>query len=459
MSADHDLLGNRVSPVGAKTLAGIDAFVGGFIAYETQAADILQAAQDDPGSRLANVYAGALYMLFESLDGARMAAERLAIAEAAPGGDRREQKLTAFLRAWIEDDIPRALQISDAIVTAFPTDLASVKLHQYLAFNRGDFPAMLRIAEKAVDANRHVPQMHGMLAFAYEQCHLLDEAEAAARQALALTDREPWAQHALAHVMLTQGRIDEGAAFMENASRTWNDLNSFMYTHNWWHLALFYISQGRFGAVLDIYDQHCWARDHDYSQDQVGAVSLLARMEFAGIDVGDRWNEVADHLAIRVADTLQPFLSLQYLYGLARADRPAAQALMKAIEDRAADGPVHTRDAWREAALPAARAITAFCAGDPETAVRGMGAALPRMVEIGGSHAQRDLFEQIHLEALLRAGRLADAQQVLELRRAHDPEGVPLNLTLARVYDGLGLPRQSSQAAARARRTLERHAQ
>ena len=55
-----------------------------------------------------------------------------------------------------------------------------------------------------------------------------------------------------------------------------------MYTHNWWHLALFYISEGRFAEALAVYDRHVWARDRSYSQDQIGAVSLLARLELAG---------------------------------------------------------------------------------------------------------------------------------------------------------------------------------
>lgn len=445
------------SPVAsARTQAAIAAFTEGLLTYGPQAAEILGAARADPGSRLANLYAGALYMLFESEAGLTLAAGRLTVAEAAPAGDDREARLTDFLRAWIADDIPQALRISAAIVAAWPRDLVAVKLHQYLAFNRGDFPAMLRIALAALPANRDVAPLHAMLAFGYEQCHLLAEAEAAARQALALHPAEPWAQHALAHVMLTEGRIDEGADFMAAAAPGWDRLNSFIYTHNWWHLALFRLSQGRLDEVLEIYDRHCWARDHDYSQDQVGAVSLLARMEFAGIDVGDRWAAVAEPLAARAGDTGQPFLALQYLYGLARAGRPEAGALMAAIETRAAAAPAHARDAWREAALPAARSIMAFIAEDYPTAVRLMDAALPRMAEIGGSHAQRDLFEQIHLEGLLRAGRFVDAQQVLEVRRGFDPDSAPLNLMLGRVYGALGLPDLAAQAESRAQSTLER---
>ncbi len=87
-------------------------------------------------------------------------------------------------------------------------------------------------------------------------------------------------------MLLTRGRIDEGARFLESMTDTWTDLNSFMVTHLWWHLALFYLSQGRGRQVLELYDRHCWGIAKDYSQDQVGAVSLLARCELAGIDVG-----------------------------------------------------------------------------------------------------------------------------------------------------------------------------
>ena len=92
--------------------------------------------------------------------------------------------------------------------------------------------------------------------------------------------------------------------------------------------------------------------------------------------------------------------------------------------------------------------------GDWATAIRELGMALPRMAECGGSHAQRDLFEQIHLDALVRDGRASAAQQVLEMRRTYDPEGVPLNLMLGAVYEKSGLPDLAAQARARAERTL-----
>src|SRR5690606_10973737 len=117
----------------------------------------------------------------------------------------------------------------------------------------------------------------------------LEEAEAAARKAITMRRKEPWAHHALAHVMLTQGRIREGHAFMQDVSPTWTDMNSFMVTHNWWHQALFALELDDHAQALSIHDRHVWGLVKEYSQDQINAVSLLARLELAGVDVGSRW--------------------------------------------------------------------------------------------------------------------------------------------------------------------------
>jgi len=316
---------------------------------------------------------------------------------------------------------------------------------------------MLHAALKVAAANADVPYMHGMTAFAYEQCQLLDEAESEARTALAMKRKEPWAQHALAHVLLTRGQIDHGAQFLEQQAETWIGLNSFMVTHLWWHLALFYLSQGRDAKVLELYDRHCWGVAKDYSQDQIGAVSLLARFEIAGIDVGERWQELGLHLAARAHDTTLPFLTIQYLYGLARAGRPEAVLLLESVRGRAADAPSFTCEAWRDVALPGCEGLYAYARGDYTEAWRHLTLSVPRMAEIGGSHAQRDLFGQILLDAAIKSGRWAAAQQMLESRRTTDPDGVPVNAALAGVYAQLGLPELAAQAHARAASTRAQH--
>ncbi|MEM5541278.1 tetratricopeptide repeat protein [Sulfitobacter sp. AS92] len=450
----QDLYGLETTASRPETQQAIDDFIHGFLSYQPKAAGIIAAADADPEGPLVNAYAALLWMFLEHPIAPEKARPYLARAKAAPGANAREQQVIRAVGHWIDGDVPALVAACDAITDQWPRDLAMLKLAQYHLFNAGDAAGMLRIALKSLPGAEDIAYTHGMIAFGYEQCHLLDRAEAAARRAMELRHDEPWAHHALAHVMLTQGRVAEGARFMESVAKTWTDLNSFMRSHNWWHLALFYLSQGRHDDVRAAYDQHIWGLEKDYSQDQVGAVSLLARMEFAGVDVGDRWGDVADHVAARGQDTVSPFLTLQYLYALCRTDRAEAAEMLTAIDTRAADTSVYDHAAWAEVALPAARGIAAHAKGDWATAIRELGMALPRMAECGGSHAQRDLFEQIHLDALVRDGRASAAQQVLEMRRTYDPDGVPLNLMLSEVYEKTGLPDLAAQARARAERTL-----
>ena len=83
--------------------------------------------------------------------------------------------------------------------------------------------------------------------------------------------------------------------------------------------------------------------------------------------------------------------------------------------------------------------MLAHASGQYAAAARGLEPVLTRLQTIGGSHAQRDLFWQIYLDALLGCGRLSDAQQILQLRYQSRPDSPLLKRQLQRVYRELGL--------------------
>ena len=439
-----DSLGNPVTLQMPASLAALNDFVEGFIASEARAVNILELADSDH-SPIVQASIAALHMFAES---------RAAPANARPFIDRalastlqatpRERRFVNAVAAWVDGDIARAIALHEEQARECPRDLASVKLGQYHLFNRGDSPGMLRLALAALPAAADVPYLHGMLAFGWEQCHFLTEAERAARTAIGLCRKEPWAHHALAHVLLTEGRITEGVEFMASVSDTWTGLNSFMVTHNWWHAALFALELDQHDEVLRLYDQQVWGVAKDYSQDQINAVSLLARLELAGVDVGERWQDVAGYLAARLDDQVLPFLDMQYLYGLARAGRNEAQTLMANIESYARDSGSST---WQRVCVPASRGLLAHAQGDHATALDQLGLALPRLVEIGGSHAQRDLFEQVYLDAMTKSGQWSGAQHLLQQRVGQQPESARLKRQAAQVYAALGLTDSLAKAA------------
>jgi len=447
-----DWRGLPVTASGDATVEAIDTFVEGLLGYETKAAGIVAAADADAESTLANAYAAMFCMFLESQEAPGMAAGYVARAEAAAkSATARERLVLDAARAWAAGDIPSALAVGEELAASHPRELAAAKVTQYHYFNLGDAAGMLRISEKIGHENDDLAYAHGMAAFAYEQAHLLEDAETSARRAIALQRKEPWAQHALSHVFLAQGRTTEARGFLEDVKETWTDLNSFMFSHNWWHMALVMIDQGDIKAILDFYDKNIWGIWKEYSQDQIGAVSLLARLELVGVDVGDRWSDLGEYLKARIDDHVQPFVSAQYLYGLARAGQPEADAMMACILAHAAAAPAFIRPVWTEVAVPLCEALLAHARGNVETTVRRLGPILSRLPEIGGSHAQRDLFDQVWLDALIRTGRLGAAQRILEQRRAASPKAKPAYGKLALIYDRLDLPSEAGRMMTRAR--------
>lgn len=405
----RDGQGLEVSSDDPAVIAALDRLTAALLGYTEDAAVVLDAARADPGCVAAQAWAAALMMFMEEPGAPNLARPYLAAARAGLGhAGERERALAEAIGAWVEGELDRALELHELLAARWPRDVAAAKLGQYHAFNRGDARRLRDLALAILPANRENGFVHGMLAFGHEECRELAAAEQAGRRAVEISRQDPWAHHAVAHVLDAQGRIDEGIAWMLDLADSWERCNSFMYTHNWWHTALFLIDRDDHEGALRLYDQRVWGRWKAYSQDQVGAVALLARLELRGVDVGERWGDVADHLAARTGDAVNGFLSWHYLYGLARAGRDRAVAeLTQTLEAAAAS----RSGVWAEVVLPVAAGLVAHARGRWDAAVDAIGPRLDRLHEAGGSHAQRDLLVQIHLDALLRAERWPEARE------------------------------------------------
>ncbi len=394
-----------VSAASPEAIAALDQLRDQWLSYGNRIADFLPAVERHGDCPMILLMAALLNLSMETRQGYRDAAPYLKRAGAMAGRmNDRERLWLAALEAEAADDMARVVKAFDTLAERFPRDIFAAKMGQKHYFYVGDAEGMLRLSDLTIDANADVSYALGMRAFALEQCHRLDEAEDAGRQAVALNRDDPWAHHAVAHVLETQGRLDDGVAWMSGLTDSWDRCNSFMYTHNWWHLALFRIDRDETALALDLLDKRVWGVWKEFSQDQVNAVSLLARLELRGVDVGGRWRDVASYLKPRTDEHVSPFLDLHYLYGLARAgERAAVVEMLASLEAHAEQADAFTRRTWLKAAVPAAHGLAAHAQGDWSAAVTNLAEALPHLQGVGGSHAQRDLFEQIYLDALIRA--------------------------------------------------------
>ena len=419
-----DRWGLEVTTDNPAAVEGLNTFDTSFLTYGTTAAAVWDAARADPACVMAQAKAAALEMFLQTGESVTKARPWLRNAEPhLAKATERERLWHAQVAAWVAGDAEKAIGLTEEIAMRWPQDLAAVKMTQFHMFHVGDLAGMLRIAEQALPHHRDAAEMHGMLAFGLEEMNRLDEAEAAARQAIALKRNEPWAQHALAHVMETQGRCVEGLETMLGFSDGWADKNSFMRSHNWWHAALFALDSDQPEKALQLYDDQVGGVWKEYSQDQVNAVALLARLEFAGLDVGARWQDVADYVEKRGPEHVEPFLDAHYLLALGRAGREAAaQQLLGSLRDYVASQPEQlTTRIWRRIGLPLAEGVAAYGRGDWRQVYEKLPAALDGLQQIGGSHAQRDLFWQLWLQAAAKAGEKAAIKPHLERRAEERP--------------------------------------
>lgn len=406
----NDVQGLPVSTDSPHVVAAINRFIEQSLAYGRHAETVILAGvAADPGCALVRAYAAAYYLSQENgVDRVKALPHVQQAQQSLSGTTEREQLFVGAIAAWAEGQIDRAIAHHETLVEAFPQDLMSVQQGQYHYFYRGDNARLLQIAQKVLPAHQDsplLPYLYSMVAFGLEQCHQLHQAEALGRLATRLNRYNPWAHHAVAHVLDTQGRHQEGVAWLESLADTWTHCNSMLYTHNWWHLALFYLAQGNTSAVLNLYDQQVWGKARKESpKDQVGAISLLLRLELKGVNAGRRWSSLARYLKPRMTEHALPFQDLHYVYGLARAGQlELAEAMLEDMNRHAQTLDPFQKRLWHTLAVPASEGLIAHAKGHWGSAVAYLKPVLPHLSQLGGSHTQRRLFEQLYQQAVLRS--------------------------------------------------------
>lgn len=298
----------------------------------------------------------------------------------------------------------RALDLANRLD---PTDTLSVKMGHALRFMLGDAPGMLRAMDVSL---ARLPRDHvhrgfllGCRAFALEENGRYAEAEREGLQAISLRPDDAWGLHAISHVHEMTGRIDEGIALIEGHETTIRASNNFG-GHLFWHLALFRLEQGDAAEALALYDREIRRDKTDDFRDIANAASLLMRIELMGYGVGNRWEELADKSEARIEDRSLIFADLHYTLALMGAGRLAkAQKLAHSMQFLA-PRPLAQEAAWHAAGSAIGAGLSAFMAGDMAKAYSRLAPLRRPAQSIGGSHAQRDILEQITIEAGLRVG-------------------------------------------------------
>ena len=140
---------------------------------------------------------------------------------------------------------------------------------------------------------------------------------------------------------------------------------------------------------------------------------MLFRLELLGVDVGNRWDEIADKAEARIGDCLSAFTLPHWMMALAAAGRDdAARRMLDAMRASGA-GEGTVQRIVREVALPVCEAVLAHRRGEYARALDLMRPVLGDMHQLGGSHAQQDVLTQLFLDAAVKAERAGDVSLAL----------------------------------------------
>ncbi|MEE4382059.1 MAG: tetratricopeptide repeat protein [Pseudomonadales bacterium] len=426
-AAFEDASGLTTTAASAEAVAAWDALLDAYGAFSPtvpeRLRDLLTA---DPEMPLAQSARAALLLLSgkgEQVPAARRAAEQ-ALRLAARGTPRERLHAEAVV-AWTRGADDRAVTLWERILEAEPRDFLALKLAQFGHFYAGGGTPMLRSVEAVSDAwDPTVPRYSrylGVRAFALEENGRLGEAEQCGREACDLAPDDPWAIHAVAHCLETRGAPAEGTSWIDGHAAHWSGAGT-MDGHLRWHRALFALETEGADAVARDFAARYHVADSEEYLDLCNDVALLERLALRGVDVRAAREAVADAIPVRDGDHLLAFCDVHWVLGHAAAGRfAAAERVLDGMRERAAgDGPEAER--WRRAGVPVAEGCLAYHRGAWAAAADAFGASRADRHLLGGSHAQRDLFEQLYLDALARAGRRAELDPLLRERTHLRPQ-------------------------------------
>lgn len=368
------------------------------------------AVEASPELVMGHILHAWLYLLGTEAAATPIAQAALERARALPHNDREARHIQA-LQLLVDGHWHASGRTLEDLSLDYPHDLLALQAGHQLDFFTGDARMLRdRIARVLPDWSPAVPGYHamlGMYAFGLEETGDYQRGERYGREAVSLQPDDAWAQHAVAHVLETQGRREEGIAWMRG-SPAWQQ-DSMLAVHNWWHLALHYLEQDEFDTVLALFDGPIAGHESALALELVDASSMLWRLQLRGAEVGDRWAGVTERWAAMATDGRYAFNDFHAAMAFARSGREDLLGQLREAQRRACRKDDDNARFTHLIGAPGVEAIVAFVDGEYRRCVDLLRPVRSQAHLFGGSHAQRDLIDQ----TLIAAARRSDQDKLV----------------------------------------------
>jgi tetratricopeptide (TPR) repeat protein len=388
-------------------------------------AEVERVLADHPQSVFGHCLRAAIIVRNDDRTARFTLAESVAAIEAAcPDMDHRARRHAAAALAWLEGDRSLAVERYGAIVIDWPRDILALVVAHALDFRLGRRRMMRdRIAQVLPEwgsAVRGYPSVLAMYAFALEENGQYGRAEKMARRALTLDPGHPGAIHVLAHVMEMEGRAREGLALLAATESAWIKGTRFS-VHLAWHRALFYLDTNDPKSALATYDIQIANASVLDMPALADASALLWRLQLRNVELGGRWELLANHWEMQRLNDAEPFYVVHAMMAFAVAGRTAAAARLVEASSHADTNEAPLSLPENALVLPLCKALLAFARGDYTVSVEWLMRVRHIAHRCGGSLAQCDVIHLTLTEAALRAQSARLAWALVAERTAEKP--------------------------------------
>ena len=399
-----------------------------------------QAVEADEGFALA--HAGLAWV--DMMRGAGSdAKEGIARArDLSAGISEREKSGIEAIDLWINNKGIQSMGVIRDHLKEHPRDVLMLRLAQRLFMQGCHSAGVPNFPDELFDLCQSVAKhcdddwaFLGSYAFAHHETGRLDEAFRLASKSLDLHPTSAVATHSVTHVYFEQGDASSGGDFLGNWLEGWDRRASYN-VHLSWHLALFELAMGRYNNALELYETHIRPSVVARSAASLAdSASLMWRLQlYGGTPPPKPWEEVRDQAAPAAGNPGPPFRDGHAALAFAAAgDKEALEETINSMQSEAGQGNVLVS----EMTLPMVRGIAAFADGDYGETVRQMERPISELARIGGSHAQREVFEDTLLEAYIRAEQFDKAEDMLR-ERLNRRASIRDEFWLGRTQAGMG---------------------
>jgi len=412
-----DLYGNSVSSSSRVAVDAYDRGVRGLLGFSSDIIDCFRSAlAADPDFVLARAALATSLYLAEKIPEGR--AEMDQAAAAAASLPLRERRHVEALALWIGGRAPDAVRLIKESLVEHPRDMVLMQRLYYIYFWQGRSAEMLELTGSVRPALGGDGFMLGYHAFALEENRRFDEALPLAEQAIAMNPRDAWAVHTVAHVLYERGENARGVDLLPLRIDPCDHLGYFK-NHLLWHLALMHLAEGRYDHVGRLFESVFGDIPITVGSDLQDSVALAWRLDLYGRPDPQRWKRLGLAARSWLEMPLLLFHDLHVGMALAAAgDWSAAETQLGRLCER---GKKSRHPTLPEVVVPLMEGLHAFARGDYQDAVAKIAPIDERIIEVGGSHAQREVFHDTLLEAALRGGEAEHARPLLERRLVKRP--------------------------------------